>query len=634
MAWQQGKNRIKPWEDTNEKLSQLEGELTDQEAMETFAEFLFANPGVTLELLAGIKLFPFQELIIRGWTKNDYSMAVWSRGMGKSWTVAVFCLFWALFNPNNRIILISFVFRATRRILEQIEKFTNDDKAHNVKAAFPKNLQKRNDQWSYNLPNGASITCLPLGDGTKIRGFRADTLIIDEYNYMNANIIAEVIQPFLVSSNNVSEQLEINRIEDQLIAQGKMKESQRTILDENIKVIALSSAGFQFEDMYKKYSLWVQNILEGAKTKLDEDGQSDNFGVGENISYFVSRLSYEAAPMGLLNAKVIEEAKQGMSQSVFDREYRAIFTADSDAYYSARKMKECTVPDGQSPCLEIYGEKGAEYILAIDPSFSSAEHSDYFAMVVLKIVTRNGEKIPLYVHSYAVAGGNLKDHTLYLYYILTHFNIVYIGIDASGGDNNEFINSSNQSKIFKDAKIELLDIEADFGKTDNPDLLKEIKRSYNLQHKRIVQKQHFGSGNFLRAANEYMQGCFDRKMLLFGAKINSNPSELARIMGASMDMLRDHKSFKDVDLEEFIEDQDAWVDVTKQECALVEVSTSSLGTMSFDIPLSFRRSKSANRMRKDLYSALLLANWCFKLYIGSQNQAEQKAYSTFAPMMF
>jgi len=565
----------------------------------------------------------------------DKEECYWSDGAihHNSFTAAVFCLFWSVFNPDNRIILISFVFRATRRILEQIEKFVNADGAHNIKSCFPSDLQKRNDEWKWALPNGASIVCLPLGDGTKIRGFRADTLIIDEYNYMNSNVITEVIQPFLVSSNNVSSQMEIDRIEDKLVAQGKIRNDQRTTLDENIKVIALSSAGFQFEDMYKKYSYWVSNIMEGGITKRDSGEEEVRLGVGENISYFVSRLSYEAAPKGLLNAKVIEEARQGASQSVFDREYRAIFTADSDSYYSAKKMVECTIPNGQSPCMEIEGDNGSEYILSIDPSFSSAEHSDYFAMVILKIVKKDGKKIPLLVHCYAVAGGSLKDHTLYLYFLLKKFNVVYVAIDSSGGDSNEFINSSNNSKLFKDSKIELLDIQADFAKHDNSDLIKEIKKSYNLQQKRIVQKQHFGAGNFLRSANEYMQGCFDRKNLMFAGKINSNANELSRISGTSMDILKDHKSFKDIDIEEFIEDQDNWIDVTKQECALIEISTSALGTMSFDLPLSLRRSKQANRVRKDLYSALLLGNWAFKLYIECLNEPEVKTFATFAPFL-
>ena len=70
----------------------------------------------------------------------------------------------------------------------------------------------------------------------------------------------------------------------------------------------------------------------------------------------------------------------GVSNSSFQREYCAQFTDGSDSYFSAKKMHECTIPDGEEPTLRLSTQDGSKYIIAIDPSFSNSPSSDYFAM--------------------------------------------------------------------------------------------------------------------------------------------------------------------------------------------------------------------------------------------------------------
>ncbi len=617
--WEEPKIKKKPRKDLTKELLELMGELTDDKAKATLAEFLYNNPSFLMDFIGGIKMYPFQELIIKGWMRSDYNMAVWGRGVSKSYCVAIFALIWAIFNPGNRIVIASFAFRASRRILEQCEKFVNEKDAVFLRACFPTDLKRGNDEWIWKLPNGSTIQSLPLGDGTKIRGIRADTLIVDEFAYLPETVIGEILQPFLVANNSIKEQRETQEREDRMIELGEMTEAERTVIEENIKVIFLSSACYQFEHMYKKYNEWIENIRS-----------EKNIGV----SYFVSRFSYEACPVGLVNTKAIIDAKQSTSEQAFDREYRAIFTADSSGFYSAKKMALCTVPDGDTPCLELTGERGAEYGIAIDPAMSASESSDDFAMCVWKNVTKkDGRKIPLIVHNYAVSGGNLKDHILYFFYLLKNFNVVWIAIDSSQGDSVEFINSANQSKLFKEHKIELLDIDADFKKDDFTELPKQIKRSYNKQIGRIIQKQPFGAV-FQRASNEYMQGCFDFKNILFAGKIAANGGVASRAMEVDISMIQAHDEFKDMSITQFIEHQDYLIDLVKKECALIEVKATVLGSQQFDLPQNLRRSTSINKVRKDSYSALLLAVWAHKLLHDSMNIEIQQGMPDFDFKMF
>lgn len=617
--WRTGNNNIKAVQDIYKKMMDLEGELTDEQAGATLCEFLYNNPAYMMDLIGNIKMFPMQEVIIKGWMKNDYNMGVWGRGVSKSWSVAMFSLIWGIFNPKCRIVIVSFAFRAARRILEQCEKFVNDEGAVLLKACFDKDMNRKTDEWIWMMPNGTTIQCLPLGDGTKIRGTRADVLIVDEFAYLPETIIGEVLRPFLTANNKIREQIVNKEREDKAIAQGLMTDADRTTIEDRKKVIFLSSACYQFEHMYKRFKEWV-DIIENPKRKeeLKESG----------VSYFVSHLSYEAAPLGLLNLKEIDEAKKDISEAMFDREYRAFFTGDSDGYYRAAKMRNCSVKDGDTPCLELVGEKGARYVMGIDQSSSGSEGSDHFAMCVMKIVRRpsDNREIGMLVHSYAIAGGNLKDHMLYFYWLLTHFNIVYIALDSSQGDELEFVNACNQSKLFKDARINLSSIEAEFKKDTFTELPLQIKRSYNLTIGRILQKQPFSSA-FQMRANEYLQGCFDHRGVLFAGKIGANSSVAGTAMNVDISMLGSHEDFQEkgipMSISQFIENQDRLLDLTRKELSMIQQKKSELGTMSFVLPQNARRTSGPKKERKDSYSAFVLCNWAVHLYVDAMNMEVQ-----------
>ena len=173
----------------------------------------------------------------------------------------------------------------------------------------------------------------------------------------------------------MKERLEIRAIEDDLIKKNKMPEEDRMVFENNSKMIALSSASYTFENLYKTYREWTNKIYS--------DEISD-------ANYFISQMGYEALPKEMIDETVIEEAQDGgASHSSFLREYCAQFTDGSDSYFSAKKMHLCTIPDGESPTTLIRGKSGAKYILGIDPSFSNSPSSDFFAMSLLEVSDRS-----------------------------------------------------------------------------------------------------------------------------------------------------------------------------------------------------------------------------------------------------
>ena len=331
---------------------------------------------------------------------------------------------------------------------------------------------KKNDQYTLEIGD-SRIIALPLGDGSKLRGFRFHRIIIDEFALMPERIYNEVIIPFLSVVTNPTQRDDLDKLETKLIEEGRMEEHERHIWPGN-KLIALSSASYKFEYLYKLYQQFEFNITR--------EEQKDS------ASRCIMHFSYDCAPKQLYDQNLLKQAKSTMSQSQFDREFGAIFTDDSAGYFKTSKMALCTVPDGESPSIEIAGDTDAEYILAFDPSWSQMESSDDFAIQVLKL---NKEKqIGVVVHSYALAGANMREHIKYLSYILKAFNVVMVIGDYAGGV--QFLSACNESEIFKKDNLKLKTIEVDFEKPEayNSDLQK-ARNKYNKTEKKIVNGTNF-----------------------------------------------------------------------------------------------------------------------------------------------
>ena len=82
---------------------------------------------------------------------------------------------------------------------------------------------------------------------------------------------------------------------------------------------------------------------------------------------------------------------------------------------------------------------------------------------------------------------------------------------------------------------------------------------------------------------------------------------------------------------DFVENQKDMIDLTKNECALIQVSTTPQGTQTFDLPLNLKRQTGPDKARKDSYSALLLGNWMIKTYYDITVAKADPVDTTFIP---
>lgn len=604
--------------DLNAEFRQLKGELGDEEAKITLAKFLRRNLGFTVDLLTDIKLYPDQLITIKGMLNRNYSLCVWGRGVSKTWTAAIYCILQCLFEPRTTIIVSGPTFRTARFIFNHIEKIVDTPEAHMLAACMGAPV-KRNDEFKWSI-NGGEIIAIPLS-GEKIRGFRATVLLIDEFLLMPEELVEQVLIPFLVAKKDQKEIQQIRAIEDKRIAAGKMKEEDRYEPPYTSKLVALSSASFKCEYLYKKYEEYVKQIYDD---KMPKNG----------AKYFISQMAWDAIPSDRLDKTIIELAQSNQAHSAtFRREYCAEFIDGSDSYFSMNKMLECSIKDGDKPTLLLKGAKDKKYLLAIDPNFSNSATADHFAMCVLEL-DDEGKMDANIVHQYAEAGKDLRDHIMYFHYILKNFNIEMIVIDHAG---YQFIEAANESDLFKNDKIEIKIFEFSSEK-DGPEYEEQLanaRRNYNKQMQKIAFTQYFTS-DFIRKANEWLQGCIDYKKIWFASGIKSNDSVYNEVLNSGLNVthLVDPNKIETyaTPIQYMIDNQEVLIKQTRYQCASIEVRTTVKGVQTFDLPQVLKRDTTVKRMRRDSYTALMLGCWLMKCYFDIKSQTDNTT-ATFEPVL-
>lgn len=623
MTWENGNQSYNlEFDKTNAELLEIKGYIEEDEAKYHLYKFLRSNITFAANLISGVDLFPFQHLAIKSMLEADYFLGIWSRGMSKSFSTAIYAYLDAMFNQGIQIGILAATFRQSKMIFEKIEDIAKKPEAALLSQCITKK-SKKNDQWTLEIGE-SKIIALPLGDGSKLRGFRFHRIIIDEFLLMPEHIYNEVILPFLSVVQNPTEREKFSKMEDQLIAQGKMKESEKKIWPNN-KLIALSSASYKFEYLYKVYETFEDLIINGPKQAKEMD----------TANRVIMHFSYDVAPKALYDQNLISQSRQTMSQSQFDREFNAVFTDDSSGFFKTSTMASCTVTDGESPCVELAGDKDSKYLLAFDPSWAESESSDDFAMHVFKLNDNN--KTGTLIHSYAMPGLKMNEHINYFHYLLTHFNIVSIVGDYGGGV--QFMQAANASQQFSEANIKLEEITSNFDDLENyQDQLREAKKQYNLKDKKIIVLRK-ATSDWIRRANELLQGNFDHKRMWFGSRAlddNYRAQTAKKIPIDSLVFIPNQKELIKASgtgaMIDFIDHQYDLMNYTKNQCALIQVTSTPQGTQTFNLPQNLRRQTGPGKARKDSYSALVLGNWMIKTYYDMMEVEEETVASTFTPI--
>jgi hypothetical protein len=594
---------------------------------------LFINPdyfSFICKHVLNIELLPMQALILNEMWNRKFPMLVGSRGLGKTFLLSLYCILRAVLIPNRKIVVVGAAFRQSKYLHDYMENIWKNSPI--LRDMCDGNSGPRRDVDMCRLTiNGSTISALPIGDGQKIRGQRANDIIADEFASMSREIFENVIAGFAAVSASPVENVKRLAMEDKAKEMGidtailynKKKEIDQSKTNQ---IILSGTAYYDFNHFAEYWKRW-KTIIE---TKGDIKSISNNVFNGEDVplsfrwdDYSIIRIPVDLVPRGFMDEGQIARSKATIHNGIYLMEFGAVFTKDSQGFFKRSLIESCVGTDIKPIKIqsgEVYfdpllkGGKNDKYIMAIDP----ASEVDNFSIIILEIHADHRRVVHCWTttrkaHTERVKKGLTKENNFYSYCarkireLMDLFPIVHIAMDAQGGGYSvaEALHDVNQIKEGEIAIWPIID-------EDKP------QPSDDEQGLHILEMCQFAKYDWYSDANHGLRKDLEDKILLF-------PRFDPVTIGLSIEEDKVNNRIYDT-----LEDCVMEIEELKNELSLIEVTESVNGRMRWDTPEVKIGVGKKKRMRKDRYSSLLMANMAARNINFDEKQLTYNAYGGFA----
>lgn len=558
---------------------------------------------------------PFQAAILYDMWTHPFPMLIGSRGLGKSFILAVYAMLKALLVPGTKVVIVGAAFRQSKFLFEYITKIWRDSEILRDLCGNDSRQGPHTEPDKCTMVIGDStITAIPIGDGQKIRGLRSNVTICDEFASLSRLIYENVIAGFGVVSQNPIANVRRIAYEKAMKNQGIVvpvgkKESNQTIIS--------GTAYYAFNHFYDYWQQYKKMILSRNDPKKLVDVYPEGVPDGFNYKdYTVIRIPYELIPEGFMDAKQVDRAKATIHSSIYGMEYGAVFATDSNGFYKRSIIELCVCKDEVPIRLssgDIYftactkGRKDRKYVYGIDPAFAN----DNFSIVILEIYPDHRRIVYLWTtnkthHKHLYKNGLAKEDDYYDFCarkirdLMIDFPCEAIALDTQGG-----------GYAIQEALASMKHIQHDFEKpilpVIEPDKEKDTDNEPGLHILHLIQ---FANAEWTNQANYGMQKDFQDRTLLFPA---FDTISIGLAIAEDTRTGRVSNSLEDCILE--IED-------LKDELASIQHTQTPNGRDKWDTPEIKLAGGKKGRQRKDRYSSLLMANSVARLIANQPKEVE------------
>ena len=568
----------------------------------------------TCKHLLNVELLPIQCAILKELWVRPFPMFVASRGFGKSFMLALYSVLKCALIPETKIVVVGAAFRQSKVVFEYMETIWRN--APILRSICDTNSGPRRDVDRCTMRiNDSWAIAVPLGDGQKIRGLRAHTIIADEFASIPPDIYETVVAGFAAVSASPVQNVKEAARRKSLQESGKWSEDLEEMYQtKRTNQAILSGTAYydfnHFADYWKRYKDIINS--KGDKNRLREIfGQDlpDSFSWKD---YSIIRIPYELVPKGFMDDKNVARARATIHNGTYQMEYGAVFTSDSEGFFKRSLIERC-VTDDKSPVqlpsgpvwfdASVVGRSDCKYVYGVDP----ASEQDNFSLIILELRadhsrivyawSTNRQKFKERLRESKKAGLDCE-HDYYHFCarkirdLMQLFPAERIGIDKQGGGIavEEALHDPDKVKLGEHLIWPIVD----------PEKKKDTDTETGLHILELVQ---FAKAEWISQANHGLRKDMEDKVLLYPrfdpVTIGLAIEEDKRASDAG-DKTRLYDSLEDCVME--IED-------LKDELSTIVMSQTSIaGRDKWDTPEVKMPGGRKGRMRKDRYSALLIAN--------------------------
>ena len=570
-----------------------------------------ANFGSTCKLLFDIELHPVQIAILQEFWIRPFPMFIASRGFGKSFLMALYCTLKCILVPGTKIVVVGAAFRQSKLVFEYMENFWRNSAI--LRSIFNGNDDgPRRDVDRCTMRLGDSWTiAIPMGDGSKIRGLRAHIIIADEFASISPDIYETVVSGFAAVSatpiQNVKKEAKKQAMKDAGLWNDDLEQLSFKMGNQAIIAGTADYAFKHFASYWKRYKAIIES--KGEKYKLEEIFKGE---IPENFNwkdYSIIRIPYELIPKGFMDDKQVARAKATIHTGIYNMEYAACFTEDSDGFFKRSLIESCVVKDNNPIIINnekiifeprIAGDVQHKYIYGIDP----ASEKDNFSIVVLEMHPNHNRIVYCWTTNRTnfkerQNAGLVNEHDFYgfcarkIRNLMKVFPCERIGLDAQGGGVAIEEALHDPEKLEEGESLIWPVIETKEKDTDSQ------------QGLHILELVQFARADWTSQANHGLRKDLEDKALLFPrfdelSLVLALDQENRNIQTADLTPIYDSISECVLEIEEL-----------KNELTTIVMSQTSTGAGGrdrWDTPDIKLPNGKKGKLRKDRYSALLIAN--------------------------
>jgi hypothetical protein len=552
-----------------------------------------------------IQLLPSQALILYELWNRKFPMLIASRGFGKSFMLSLYCMLRALILPGRKVVVVGAAFRQSKVLFEYMETIWNNSPILRDICDGNSGPRRDVDRCVMRI-NDSRVTCLPLGDGQKIRGQRANDIISDEFASIPRDIFETVVAGFAAVSSDPIENVK------RLAAEKKAKElgieiedkDENKLEDKDNQIILSGTAYYDFNHFATYWKRWKSIIKsKGEQNKLREvfggEDVPDNFDWTE---YSIMRIPYELLPDGFMDASQVARSKATVHAGIYQMEFGAVFTRDSEGFFKRSLIESCVVDDkkptkdnkGNDIIFEakLMGDPNKKYVFGVDP----ASEVDNFSIIVLELNEDHRRIVHCWTtnrseHKEKVKRGYSTETDFYSYCarkirdLMKLFPCIHIAMDAQGGGIAVMESLHDKDKI-QEGEIEIWPVIDEDKPKDTDD-----QRGLH-----ILEMCQFAKYDWLAEANHGLRKDLEDQVILF-PRFDSITVGISNIEDGMKGRMYDT-------LEECVMD----IEELKDELSMIQMTQTASGRDRWDTPEVIVAAGKKSKMRKDRYSSLIMAN--------------------------
>mgnify|MGYP000170473383 CR=1 FL=1 len=551
-----------------------------------------------------IDLLPVQALMLKEMWNRKFPMLIASRGFGKSFVLSLYSMMRAFFMPRRKIVIVGAAFRQSKVLFEYMDTIWKNAPILRDLSASNSGPRRDVDRCVMHIGD-STITCLPLGDGSKIRGQRANDIVADEFASIPREIFENVVAGFAAVSSSPVEN--VKRIAAGKKAKELGKEQEAIKEDELVKanqIILSGTAYYDFNHFAEYWKKWKAIInSKGNPSKLKEIfGEEEELPSGFDWKeYSIIRIPYELLPEGFMDAAQVARSKATVHSGIYQMEFGACFTTDSQGFFKRSLIESCVVKKNEPvvlPSGEVFfesvlrGDPNKRYVFGIDP----ASEVDNFSIIVLEQHIDHSRIVHCWTtnrseHKDKLKRGLVKESDFYSYCsrkirdLMKLFPCERIALDAQGGGIAIMEALHDPDKI-QDGELpiwEIIDDDKEKDTDGNPGL-------------HILEMCQFAKADWVSEANHGTRKDFEDRVLLF-------PYFDSVSLGLALSDDKMTKRKMDT-----LEDCVMEIEELKNELSLIMMSQTPSGRDKWDTPEIKLPGGRKDRLRKDRYSALIMAN--------------------------